>query len=333
MTTTDTDPGETHAPAAAAGDWLTHVPIPLFAVVMGLGGLGLAWRRAHEVLGWPAAIGEAVLLLAAIAFVAILGLYAVKAARRPAAVRAEFNHPIRVNFFPAVSISALLMAGALLPYAPGAAEALFLAGAAGQLALALAIINRWITHNVEIHHSNPAWFIPVVGNIVVPVVGVRLGWPELSWFFFSVGLVFWLVLFTIVLYRIVFHDQLPQKFLPTLFILMAPPAIGLAAYLQLNDGTFDTLARVLFACGLFIALLLVTMAPLFLRLSFSVSWWAYTFPSASLAIACLAYADLVAAPGSTLLAIVVLLLATAIIAAVAVRTATALLAGKLFVPD
>ena len=114
---------------------------------------------------------------------------------------------------------------------------------------------------------------------------------------------------------------------------MAPPTIGLAAYLQLNGGAFDGLARVLFFSGLFIALLLLTMAPLFLRLSFSVSWWAYTFPSASLAIACLAYAELVAAPGSALLAIVVLLLATAIIAAVAVRTATALLAGKLFVPD
>ena len=53
----------------------------------------------------------------------------------------------------------------------------------------------------------------------------------------------------------------------------------------------------------------------------------------SLAIACLVYDDLMAAPGSALLAIVVLLLATTIIAAVAVRTATALLAGKLFVSD
>ena len=331
MTTADT--AASKPPSADAADWLAHVPVPLFAVVMGLGGLGLAWRRAHEVLGWPGAIGEALLVLAAVGFAAILTLYAVKLARRPAAVRAEFRHPIRVNFFPAISISTLLMAGGLLPYAARVAEALFLVGAAGQLALALVIINRWITHNIEIQHSNPAWFIPVVGNILVPVFGVRLGWPELSWFFFSVGVVFWLLLFTIVLYRIIFHDQLPQKFLPTLFILMAPPTIGLAAYLQLNGGDFDAFARVLLFSGLFIALLLVTMAPLFLRLTFFVSWWAYTFPSAALAIACLAYCEHVAHPGSAVLAAVVLLAATAIIAAVAVRTTAALLAGKLFVPD
>ncbi len=318
---------------AASPDWLAHVPVPLFAVAMGLGGLGLAWRRAHEVLGWPGAIGEAVLALAAAAFLAVLSLYATKLARRPAAVRAEFRHPIRVNFFPAISISILLMAGALLPHAPAVAEALFLVGAAGHLALALVIIKRWITHNIEIQHSNPAWFIPVVGNILVPVFGVRLGWPELSWFFFSVGLVFWLLLFTIVLYRIIFHDQLPQKFLPTLFILMAPPAIGLAAYLQLNGGAFDGFARVLLFSGLFIALLLVTMAPLFMRLSFFVSWWAYTFPSAALAIACLAYHEHLASAGSQVLAIVVLLAASAIITLVAVRTAAVLIAGKLFVPD
>ena len=331
MTSTDT---ATHQPSSAtAEDWLTHVPVPLFAVVMGLGGLGLAWRRAHEVLGWPGAIGEAVLILAAAGFVAILALYATKLARRPAAVRAEFRHPIRVNFFPAISISTLLMAGALLPHAMGLAEALFLIGAAGQLVLALAIINRWITHNIEIQHSNPAWFIPVVGNILVPVFGVRLGWPELSWFFFSVGVVFWLLLFTIVLYRIIFHDQLPQKFLPTLFILMAPPAIGLAAYLQLNGGAFDGFARVLLFSGLFIALLLLTMAPLFLRLSFFVSWWAYTFPSAALAIASLAYHEHRADAGSEALAVVVLLVATAIIATVAVRTTVALVKRQLFVPD
>ena len=331
MTTTDT--ATRPSSSASAEDWLTLVPVPLFAVVMGLGGLGLAWRRAHEVLGWPGVVGEALLVLAAVGFVAILALYATKLARRPAAVRAEFRHPIRVNFFPAISISTLLMAGALLPHAIGLAEALFLIGAAGQLVLALVIINRWITHNIEIQHSNPAWFIPVVGNILVPVFGVRLGWPELSWFFFSVGVVFWLLLFTIVLYRIIFHDQLPQKFLPTLFILMAPPAIGLAAYLQLNGGVFDGFARVLLFSGLFIALLLLTMAPLFLRLSFFISWWAYTFPSAALAIACLAYHEHMAGAGSEVLAIVVLLAATAIIAAVAVRTTVALLRRQLFVPD
>ena len=49
----------------------------------------------------------------------------------------------------------------------------------------------------------------------------------------------------------------------------------------------------------------------------------------SLAIACLVYDDLIAAPGSTRLAFVILLLPTEVIAAVAPMTAAVLLADAL----
>lgn len=61
--------------------WLAQIQVSLFAVTMGLGGLGLAWRTAARALGWPAAIGEAVLALAALCFVAIAALYVAKLAR------------------------------------------------------------------------------------------------------------------------------------------------------------------------------------------------------------------------------------------------------------
>jgi tellurite resistance protein len=53
-----------HAATPAAG--LHHLPLPLFAAPMGIGGLGLAWRQAAHGLGAPAAIGEALLLAAGI---------------------------------------------------------------------------------------------------------------------------------------------------------------------------------------------------------------------------------------------------------------------------
>ena len=320
-------------PNTDATPWLRHVPVPLFAVVMGIGGLGLAWRRSHEALAVPAAIGEAVLALAGLLLIAITALYLAKAIRFPAAVAGEYEHPIRINFFPAITISLLIMAAAALPYDRLAAEVLWLTGTVGHLVFALAIFNRWVTRNVEIQHSNPSWFIPVVGNILVPIAGVRLGYPDVSWFFFAVGLVFWVILFTIVLYRIVFHDQLPNRFLPTLFILIAPPAIGFVAYLQLNGDAMDGLARTLFAVALFTTLLLATMVRLFLRLPFAVSWWAFTFPSAAMAIAALRHYELTPTLPTAAIATVILAAATAIIALVAFRTVQALIAGRLFVPE
>ncbi len=321
---------------AKAGDavapWLQHVPVPLFAIVMGLGGLGLAWRSASDVFAVPTFIGEAMLLVAAGVFVAVTGLYAAKAIRFPAAAVGEFRHPVAVNFFPTITISLLVLAAAALPYNRTISAALWVAGAAGHLALALAILNRWITHNVEILHASPAWFIPIVGTILVPLAGVPLGHADISWFFFSVGLVFWLVLFPVVLNRIVFHDQMPRQFLPTLFILIAPPAIGFTAYLQLNGGDVDSVARTLFAVALFLAMVLATMARLFLSLSFAVGWWAFTFPSAALAGAALHCHQALATTTTAVIAGIVLAAATMIIAVVAVRTLQALLGGRLIAP-
>lgn len=320
--------------AASQTAWLAHVPVPLFAVGMGLTGLGLAWRQAQAALGWPGWIGEAVLGLAVAAFAGVCALYAGKAVRYPDAAAADFRHPVLINFFPTFSMSLLLLAAAALPYGRLPAEALWIAGTLLQLGLALTIFRRWIVDNVAITHASPAWFIPVVGNIVVPIAGAPLGHTEISWFFLAVGLVFWIVLFPVVLNRIIFHDQLPGKFLPTLFILMAPPAIGLVAYAPLLDGApLDVLGRFLFFTALFIALLLATMVRLFFGLGFAVGWWAYTFPSAALAGAGLVWHADAGSAASGILASALLLASTAIIAMVAVRTLLALFSGRLFAPE
>ena len=321
-----------HSTDQAPG-WLAHLQISLFAVTMGLGGLGLAWRAADRVLGWPGAIGEAILALTALCFVVVALLYGAKIARHRDAAIADFAHPLKMNFFAAASISLLLLADAALPYSRAAAEAIWVLGAALHLTLALSAVRCWVTRNYEIHHSSPAWFIPVAGNIVVPLAGVQLGYVEISWFFFAIGLVFWIVLFAIVLYRIIFHDQMPAKALPTLFILLTPPALGFSAYDRLVDGGLDGFGRVLFYTALFLTLFLLTMAPRFLKVPFALSWWAYTFPSAAMASACLRFHEMVSAPATALLSAGMLILSTAIIALVAAATIGALFAGRLFLPD
>jgi len=310
-----------------------HVPIPLFALVMGTAGLGLTWRKAHDVLGAPAIIGEAVLALAAVCFVGIVGLYGFKLLRHTDEVMVEFNHPVRSSFFPAISISLLLLSLAAGPYSHDVALGLWGFGALLHLTFTLRLIGRWIVHNQQINHSNPAWFIPVVGNVLVPLAGVRLGFVEISWFFFSIGMVFWLVLFTIVFYRIVFHDQLPAKFMPTLFILIAPPAIGFLSYVALNSGVVDNFARVLIYVALFITLLNFSLVRQFLRVPFFVSWWAYTFPMAAVTIAAMEFHHLNGYDEMSVICMGLVGITTVVISTVFVRTLLALVQGKLFVPD
>ena len=318
------------APCFTQARWIVHAPVPLFAITMGHAGLGLAWRSAHQAFGLPAAIGEALMALAAGAFALVALLYALKLALCPGGVAADFRHPVMMNFFPAISIGLLLLAAGALPYDARVAEGLWATGAVLHLILAVIIIGRWIRQNTEIQHASPAWFLPVVGNILVPIAGVPLGYETVSWFFFAVGLTFWVPLFTIVLYRLIFHDPLPPQVAPLLFILIAPPAAGFLAYMQLNGGGLDLLGYLLASSGLFIALVLLGIAGMFVRLPFALSWWAFTFPSAALSCAMTHVHTQLPGPATQALALAVLAFATAIIAWVTLRTLAALFAGRLF---
>jgi tellurite resistance protein len=123
-----------------------------------------------------------------------------------------------------------------------------------------------------------------VGNILVPVTGVAYASAEISWFFFSIGLVFWIALFTILFYRLLFHNPLPERLLPTLFILIAPPAVGFISYVKLT-GAVDSMARILYYFGLFVFILMIPQLRMLSRIKYYLSWWAYTFPLAALSIA------------------------------------------------
>lgn len=100
-----------------------------------------------------------------------------------------------------------------------------------------------------------------------------------------------LVLFTIIIYRMIFHHPFPDKLLPTLFILLAPPAIGFISYVKLTGG-LDGFGRVLYFSALLLTLLLFMQVPRFLRLPFYLSRWAYSFPLAAMTVATLVLHDL-----------------------------------------
>jgi tellurite resistance protein len=312
---------------------LKHFPVPIFATVMGTAGLAIAWRKSHAVLGTPEGIACGLTLWAALLFIMLALTYSAKIARHWDAVKHEFAHPVRVNFFPAMSISLLLLAVAFTENQPGLASLLWVSGATMHLAFTLTIMSSWIHHtHYDIKHASPAWFIPVVGNIIVPIAGVSFAPAEISWFFFSIGLVFWLVLMTIVLYRLVFHEPLPERLTPTLFILIAPPAVGFIAWVKLGGGQIDSFARILYYIALFLTLLLASNALRFFRVRFFLSAWAYSFPLAAITIATLVMAEKLGG-GFVPLAGVLLAVLTIVLVLLTGRTVLAVKRGEICVPE
>jgi tellurite resistance protein len=264
---------------------LKFFPIMMFAIVMGLSGLTIAWQKAVEWLGTSHSLAMGLVWADTAVFAVIALVYLIKTAVYPKAVANEWKHPVRINFFSAVSI-VLLMLAIIYKDAhwKSLAYYLWVAGTVIHTFMTFYTISFWINRNQEIAHSNPAWFIPIVGNILVPVAGVGFAPTQFLMYYFSVGLFFWIVLLAIIMNRIIFHHQLAQKFVPTLFILLAPPSVAFIAYYKLYHQ-LDTFAYFLFDIAVFFTAMLAFMARNFFGLKFFISWWAFIFPVAAMAIA------------------------------------------------
>ena len=165
--------------------------------------------------------------------------------------------------------------------------------------------------------------------MVVPLSGVSFGYIELSWFFFSLGLMFWVILLTLVMNRLIFHTPMPDRLVPTLVILIAPPALAFQDWMLLTGDQLTPLARMLYYSALAFAVVVAIQARAFTSLPFSLSWWALSFPVAALVVATLSFAEatgLAFFDGLGLLLMAVLL---CIVSGLVVRAALALARNEL----
>jgi tellurite resistance protein len=312
---------------------LVHMPVSLFAMVMGIAGLSVAYFRASPtmpILTWS---GYTLAGLASAIFIGLLALYVAKLVRFPAAIREEFDHPVRLHFFPAITIGALLLSIALAQPVPALAHTLFLIAAPAHLLMTLLVLSQWFYGTqFQQPHINPAWFIPIVGNILVPIPAATFGYSEAGWFFFSIGIVFWPVLLTLFLHRMLFQPALTPRMMPTIFILIPPPAIGFIAYIKLTQ-TLDGFARILFFTAVFMTLLAFSQLNRLRSIPFFVSWWAYSFPLAAITIATLVMHEMTGSSGYLFAGLTLLAVSSFVIAGLLLRTALAAFRHQICIPE
>lgn len=216
---------------------LEHLGLIWFVPVMGLAGLALAWHQAAALFGSAGTTAARLLgALAALVFGVLLVLTLWRLARWPRGLRLEWMHPVRYVFTAAVPVSLILLATvgvALLGPAP-VWEALWWLGAAAQALLTLAVLVRWWRLRAARWPGvTPGLLIPVVGNVLVPLAGLPLGhgqWSVLQW---SLGAVLWPVVLVMLVMRQQRIGPWPDRLRPSVFVLVAPPAViglGLMAW-------------------------------------------------------------------------------------------------------
>lgn len=256
-------------------------PPAIFPVVLGLLGLGLALRKASDVLDLPGGFAEAalgaVLALWAFATVAIL----VKIARRPAVLLQDLQVlPGRAGMA-ACTMSMMLAAAVLVPYAPGLASGIMYLALVLHLAFAALLV--WVLWRsaAEQRLVNPSWHLSFVGFIVAAVPALALGQDGLAqvllWLTIPVAVVIWGVSLSQLIARIP-----PAPLRPLLAIHLSPAALFCIVAAGLGQ---DAVANIFAALGAGIFLALLTHARWITEAGFSALWGSFTFPLVAFASA------------------------------------------------
>src|SRR5690625_2646871 len=268
---------------------LRYYPLAFFSSVMGFAAVTIATRQLELTYEVPHFVSCTLFIITALWFLFNLVVFGFRSIQFPKEVKHQFSHPIQMNFFAAISISFLLMAVLFLPYSTTAAFTLWIIGAVMQFSLTIIFLHNIIwSDSFAFMHFTPLSFLPIVGNLVVPIAGSELAPIQLNWFFFGFGITFSIIYLTFMFNRLFFRKQLPGKMLPTIFIIMAPPAVAFVAYINITNS-LDVFANILYGVALFFGFILLMQLPKIFSLQFAVTFLAQLFSFAALIFATLSF--------------------------------------------
>jgi tellurite resistance protein len=288
------------------------MPIRFAPAVMSLFGLALAWRALSDLGGWESGFGRLISIGALLLGLVTFGSIVLHQFRK-GALRETFENP-QLRVLPAcLSVGLMLLSALLAPHMPRLANAMIWIAALGHFLLLAWLINGWFRGGLALEIISPVWFIPVVGNIVVPVGAIASGEVMLAWFGFSVGIVLWLMLLPIVFFRLIHGKRMPDELESTQMVLVAPPAIGSVSWSLLAGDQAVVPGVVLLSVAFF---LMLTMVPMVLRVisrPFVPANWAFGFPLAALSTGLATYSILLERSILIDVGLVILLLVSALI--------------------
>lgn len=262
------------------------VPASYFGMVLGIAGLGNAWRIATRIWFLPSAVGEVLLAFAALVWMALVAMYAGKWVFARDTAQAELEHEVQSGFIALVPLTTMLMALAVAPYSRNIAVALWVLGVIGQLGYGAFSSGRLWKGGRDSQASTTVLYLPTVGvNFVAAMVAGSLNYPDWGALFFGAGAFAWIALESVILQRHISGPTTPLNARSTLGIQLAPPVVGAMAYLAITTGKPDVFVQGLLGYGFFNALLLIRLIPWLRQQPFGAGVWAFTFGITALAAA------------------------------------------------
>lgn len=246
-------------------DKVLNLPAGYFSIVLGTIGMGFAWRYASQVWQVSHWLGDGLVILAMIIWGLLTGAFITRLIRFPHSVLAEVRHPVLSSFVSLFPATTMLVAIGFVPWFRPLAVCLFSFGVVVQLAYAAwQTAGLWRGSHPE-EATTPGLYLPTVANNFISAMACgALGYTDAGLVFLGAGVFSWLSLEPVILQRLRSSGELPTALRTSLGIQLAPALVACSAWLSVNGGEGDTLAKMLFGYGLLQLLFMLRLMPWYL---------------------------------------------------------------------
>ena len=306
-------------------DDVPRIPLNTLAVPLGLAGLADLWSDSSHALGLPSGIGQTFWAIAAIGWLWMIAAHLRRGHRSTASLASQLNHPVQGPLASLVPIVGMAIAADLVDYWRIGGLVLGIASITASTIFAGWLISSWTTGRLELDSIHGGYFLPTVAaGYIAAFTAMQLGSRSVAVGAFVVATFFWVALFILLIARLAFRPALPAPLLPTLAIIMAPPAVAARAWFAIAGPRANSVQEALAALGVVMVLIELGILRRYLSLTFSLGFWSFTFPTAAVAGLAVAWLHLEHPAGWQVVAGALVLGVTALVAAIGYRSVKAL---------
>ncbi|USS41635.1 tellurite-resistance/dicarboxylate transporter [Thermococcus aggregans] len=273
-----------------------------FASVMGTGALALVSKAYSSKLPALSEFAEFLVYLNTLLFFVLLVPWLLRWVKHTENALSDLKHPMVSHFYGTIAVAMLVLSAdyLLILKKTAIAKAFWIPGTALTIFFALLIpYLMFVEKEIDLKAVTPAWFIPPVGLIVIPLGGSGLissfsGAVKdiayaVNYFAWGAGFFLYLGLFAIVFFRLIRHEPMPSGIAPAIWINLGPIGAGTSTlYALVKTSEFLTVKEPFFAFGLIfwgfgvwwlaMAIIMTLYYIRKLTLPYSLAWWAFIFP-------------------------------------------------------
>jgi len=214
----------------------------------------------------------------------ILVLLILKAFFDASGILDSIKNPVIASIVPTFTMGLMLLATYMNPYAHSISFGIWVFALLLHCLLIIQFTIKFIL-NFDIKKVFPSYFVVYVGIVVASMTAPTYNLISLGKGIFWFGLISYLCLLPIVIYRTFFIKAIPEPALPTIAIFAAPASLCLAGYLACFPVKNTYIVGFLGALSFLMFLGVISYLPRMLKIKFYPSYSAFTFPLVISAVA------------------------------------------------